>query len=333
MTLWHPREQRLAAQACYGEAVTSPAAGGRQAGPGPGAAGPGVAGGFRVLAPGLRWLLVTAAVLVGLAGIQLLVFTAHTGQYFAFTITSPLAAAFLGAGYWAAVPIEALAARQRHWANARVAVPAVLTFTVLTLAVTLTHLGQLHLGARYPAPTQAVTVAWLAIYTLVPALLATFLLRQARAPGTDPPRTAALPRWLRATLAAQAAALAAAGTALFAAPGPTAPAWPWHLTPMLAQATGAWLIALGVASAHVLIERDPRRLRPAAAGSIALPLLLAATLARYPHQFHWHTTTAIAYLTLLATMLLTGTAILTQGRPRTPPPVTKPDRIPAGQRR
>ena len=292
--------------------------GGQRAGRGPGAGeGPGAAGGFRLVAPGLRWLLVTAAVLVALAGIQLLVFTAHTGQYFAFTITSPLAAAFLGAGYWAAVPIEALAARQRHWANARIAVPAVLTFTVLTLAVTLTHLNQLHLGARYPATTQAVTVAWLAIYIGVPALLATFLLRQARAPGTDPPRTTTLPAWLRATLAAQATALAAAGTALFTAPAQTAPAWPWPLTPMLAQATGAWLLALAVASAHTIIERDPRRLRPAAAGSIALPLLLAATLARYPHQFHWHTTTAIAYLTLLATMLLTGTAILAQGRPRT----------------
>jgi len=244
---------------------------------------------------------------------------AHTGQYFAFTITSPLAAAFLGAGYWAAVPIEALAARQARWANARISVPAVLTFTVLTLAVTLTHLGQLHLGARYPAGTQAVTVAWLAIYVLVPALLATFWVRQARSPGTDPPRTARLPRWLCATLAAQAAVLLGAGTALFTAPAQAAPAWPWHLTPMLAQATGAWLIALGVASAHVIAERDPRRLRPAAAGSIVLPVLLAAALARYPHEFHWHSTAAIAYLTLLATMLLTGAIILARGRPRRPP--------------
>jgi len=291
--------------------------GGQLAGRGPGkGAGPGAGVGFRPVARGLRWLLVTAAVLVGLAGIQLLVFTAHTGQYFAFTITSPLAAAFLGAGYWAAVPIEALAARQRHWANARISVPAVLTFTVLTLTVTLTHLSQLHLGAHHPAPTQAVTAAWLAIYLAVPALLALFLIRQTRAPGTDPPRTARLPRWLCAALAAQATALAAAGLALFTAPAHAA-WWPWALTPMLAQATGAWLIALAVASAHTIWERDPRRLRPAAAGSLAFPLLLAATLARYPHQFHWHTPTATAYLTLLATMLLTGTAILTQGRPPT----------------
>jgi hypothetical protein len=279
---------------------------------------PRTAAAFRPLAPGLRWLLFTASVLVALAGIQLLMFTAHTAQYFAFTITNPLAAAFLGAGYWAAVPIEALAARQRRWANARISVPAVLVFTVLTLAVTLTHLGQLHLGAPYPASTQAVTVAWLAIYVLVPTLMATLLVRQARAPGADPPRTDGLPAWLCAALAAQAAVLLGAGIALFAAPAQAAPLWPWHLTPMLAQATGAWLIALGVASAHVIVERDPRRLRPAAAGSIVLSVLLAAALARYPHQFHWHSTAAIVYLAALAAMLLTGTAILARGRPRTP---------------
>jgi hypothetical protein len=274
---------------------------------------------FRPLAPALRWLLFTASVLVALAGIQLMMFTAHTGQYFAFTIINPLSAAFLGAGYWAAVPIEALAARQRWWANARISVPAVLVFTVLTLAVTLTHLGQLHLGARYPVGTQAVTVAWLAIYVLVPVAMATLLQRQVRTPGTDPPRTAGLPGWLRVGLAAQAAVLLGAGIALFAAPAQAVPLWPWHLTPMLAQAIGAWLIALGVASAHVIAERDPRRLRPAAAGSIVLPVLLAAALARYPHQFHWHSTAAIVYLTILATMLLTGTVILVRGLPRAAP--------------
>jgi len=273
---------------------------------------------LRPLAPGMRWLLFTASVLVLLAGIQLFVFTGQTSHFFAFTIANPLAAAFLGAAYWAAVPIEALAGRQALWANARIAVPAVLTFTVLTLAVTLTHLGQLHLGSQHPAGTQIVTVAWIAIYVLVPALMATLLVRQARTPGTDPPRTAGLPGWLCAVLAVQAIVLLGVGIALFVAPAQTAPIWPWHLTPMLAQATGAWLIALAVASAHLILERDPRRLRPAAAGSIALPLLLATALARYPHQFHWHSTAAIIYLTVLATMLLTGTVILARGLSRRP---------------
>ena len=44
---------------------------------------------MKPLAPGVRWLLLAAAV----------------------TIISPMAAAFLGAGYWASVAIEALAGR------------------------------------------------------------------------------------------------------------------------------------------------------------------------------------------------------------------------------
>jgi len=271
---------------------------------------------FKPLAPGMRWLLFTASVLVLLAGIQLLVFTGQTSHFFAFTIANPLAAAFLGAAYWAAVPIEALAGRQALWANARIAVPAVLVFTVLTLAVTLTHLGQLHLGSQHPAGTRIVTVAWIAIYVLVPALMLILLVVQARTPGTDPPRAAGLPAWLYVVLAAQAIVLLGVGIALFAAPAQAAPIWPWKLTPMMAQATGAWLIALGVAAAHALAERDAHRLRPAAAGSILLAVLLAIALARYPHQFHWQSASGIIYLILLATMLLTGVAGLVQGLPR-----------------
>jgi len=265
----------------------------------------------------MRRLLFTASALVLLAGIQLFVFTRRTGHFFAWTIPNPLSAAFLGAGYWAAVAIEALAARQRPWANARIAVPAVLVFTVLTLAATLTHLGQLHLGARFPAGTQIVTVAWIAIYLLVPALMLVLLAVQARTPGADPPRTVGLPAWLYVMLAAQAIVLLGLGTALFAAPGQVAPLWPWKLTPMMAQAIGAWLIALGVAAGHALLERDARRLRPAAVGYILLAVLLFIALARYPQQFAWQSASGTAYLIFLTTMVLTGTAGLALGLPRT----------------
>ena len=87
------------------------------------------------LVPGMRRLLYVAAVLVLLAGFQLFVFTDRTASYFAWTIRNPLGAAFLGAGYWASVGFEAVAARQRIWANARIAVPTVLVFTVLTLVL------------------------------------------------------------------------------------------------------------------------------------------------------------------------------------------------------
>ena len=268
---------------------------------------------LKPLAPAMRRLLFTASALVLLAGIQLFVFTGRTDHFFAWTIANPLSAAFLGAAYWAAVAIEALAGRQALWANARIAVPAVFVFTVLTLAATLAHLGQLHLGSQFPAGTQIVTVAWIAIYVLVPALMLILLAVQARIPGADPPRTAGLPAWLYGVLATQAIVLVGLGAALFAVPGQAASLWPWTLTPMMAQAIGAWLISLGVAAGQALAERDARRLRPAAVGDILLAILMCIALVRYPHQFDWRSASGIVYLIFLATMLLTGTVGLARG--------------------
>ena len=279
--------------------------------------GPREATGIKPLVPGMRWLLAVAAVLVLLAGFQLFVFTGRTATYFAWTIANPLAAAFLGAGYWASVSIEALSGRQRVWANARIAVPAVFVFTVLTLVATLMNLGQFHLGDKFATGTRIVTVAWFAIYILVPLLMLIVLAVQARAPGADPPRSAGLPAWIYAVLAVQAIVLLGFGVALFAVPAHTAPLWPWKLTTLVAQATGAWLISLGVAAAHALLERDARRLRPAAVGYVLLALLQAIALARYPDRFAWHSAAGVIYLVFLASMLLTGAVWLARGRSRT----------------
>ena len=262
------------------------------------------------LAPGVRWLLFVAAVLVLLAGIQLSVFTEQTGTHFAWTIINPMAAAFLGASYWASVAIEALAGRQVAWANARIAVPAVLVFTVLTLVATLQHLDKLHLGGSFAIGTQIVTWGWIAIYALVPLLMLIVLAIQLRIPGGDPQRSAALPAWVYGVLAGQAVVLLGLGVALFAAPAQTAPLWPWKLTPLLAQATGAWLISLGVAAAHALMERDARRLRPAAVGYVLFAVLQSIALARYPHLFQWRSPSGVVYLIFLATILLTGAVAL-----------------------
>ncbi len=286
--------------------------------------GPREALGFKPLVPGMRRLLFTAAVLVLLAGFQLFVFTGRTSTYFAWTIANPLAAAFLGAGYWASVSIEALSGRQRLWANARIAVPAVFVFTVLTLAATLMHLGQFHLGAKYGTGTRLVTVAWLAIYVLVPLFMLIVLAVQVRTPGVDPPRSAGLPAWIYAVLAVQAIVLLGFGVALFAVPAHAAPLWPWKLTPLVAGATGAWLISLGVAAAHALLERDSRRLRPAAVGYVLLAVLQFIALARYPHRFAWHSPSGIIYLIFLAMMLVTGAVWLARGLSRTESTVGDP---------
>jgi len=272
---------------------------------------------FKPLVPGMRWLLYIAAVLVLLAGLQLFVFTEQSGTAFAWTIANPLAAAFLGAAYWASVAIEALAGHQQIWANARIAVPTVLVFTVLTLAATLLNRAKLHIGDGFAVVTQAVTWGWLAIYVAVPLLLVFVLIVQARTPGSDPPRLAPLPAWICAVLVIQAILLLGTGIAMFALPDQANAFWPFLLTPFMAQAIGVWLISLGVAAAHALYERDARRLRPAAVGYVLLVVLQFIALARYPDLFEWGSAGGIIYLIALGTMLVVGAACLIGQRPRT----------------
>jgi len=185
-------------------------------------------------------------------------------------------------------------------------VPAVLVITVLTLVATLLHLDKFHFGGSFAAGTQILTWAWIAIYVLVPLLMLIALGVQARIPGQDAPRSAALPGWVCGALAVQAVGLFAVGVALFAAPARTAPLWPWKLTPLLAQVTGAWLIGLGVAAAHALLEGDARRFRPVVTGSVLFAVLQSIALVRYPHLFDWGSPSGVVYLIFLATTLLTG---------------------------
>jgi len=149
--------------------------------------------------PAVRWLLLVAAGLVFLAGVQLFVFPLDTSTHFAWTIASPMTAVFLGASYWSAVGLELSGAMARRWTVARTAVPAVFVFTTVTFVVTLVHLDKFHLAADLPAATRAVTWGWIAVYAVVPVLMVVAWLLQARA-GMTVPAAAGLPTAVRLTL-------------------------------------------------------------------------------------------------------------------------------------
>lgn len=263
------------------------------------------------LTGGMRTLLHAAAVLVFFAGVQLFVFPGRTARYFAWTIDPPLTAAFLGASYWSAVAFEAVAARQRTWAQARVAVPTVFAFTVLTLVVTLVHLENFHLGSDFELATQAVTWTWIAIYSVVPLLMIGLFMTQVRVPGTDPPvRPPVPPLWLASVVIVQAVVLLALGLALLLVPDFADGAWPWALTPLTGRAIGAWLFSLGIAAAHAIWEYDLRRLRPAAAAFIAFALLQTVAALRFRATPDWSSPAGIGYAVFLASALVAGVAIV-----------------------
>src|SRR2546428_13274419 len=166
----------------------------------------------------MRWLLYAASLLVFLAGFQLTVFSEQTATYFAWEIKPPyITAAFLGAAYWAAVPVEVIAARQRSWAEARIAVPSIWLFTSLTLVVTLVHSDKFHFSSPVLS-AQGAAWFWLAIYAGVPVAMLLIGVHQIPGPGEDPPHGPAPPAWMRIAVLVQGGGMLALGVGLLALP-------------------------------------------------------------------------------------------------------------------
>lgn len=264
----------------------------------------------RGLTRGMRALLQAATVLVLLAGVQLFVFSERTAEWFAWTVNPPLTAAFLGAAYWASAAVEWTSSRAASWADARIAVPSVFTFTSLTFFVTVLHIDKFHLDSEFSAVTQGVTWAWIAIYALVPVLMALLWRSQARIPGGEPPRRCPLPRGLIGLVAVVAAALLGLGAWMLVDPLTAARWWPWELTPLTGRAVGAWLVGLGVSAAQTAVEGDGQRARPVAVGAVVLPVLATVALLRYSSSVAWGSLASIALLASLAVWSAIGVVLL-----------------------
>jgi hypothetical protein len=249
----------------------------------------------------MRAILLVAAVLVFLAGLQLTVFPTRTADWFAWTIDVPMTAVFLGAAYWSSAVLEVAGARSARWGRARLAVWTVLAFTVLTLVVTLVHLDTFHLGAEHPTSARLVTWGWLAIYAGVPVVMAAGLVLQARGRGpvADVVRHP-LPAGLRLLLVGLALVLLAAGVALLVAPTWAAEGWSWPLTPLTARAVGAWLVGLGWAAAHARLLDDADRVRPLGLTGAAFVVLEVVALLRHGDAMDWSGWQVVAYVAGLA---------------------------------
>jgi len=254
---------------------------------------------------GMQRLLFAASFLVLSVGISLYLLTNLTDTYFAWTITPPLTAAFLGAGYWASFLLELLSARERVWARARLAVPAVLVFTTLTLILTLLHLGHFHFN-RPVFITRAGTWVWLAVYASVPVIMTILLVAQLRQPGRDPARQTPLPVWVRLVLSFQALIMVTLGTALFLVPLDVASIWPWTLTALTGRAVGAWLLGIGIAAAQSAWENDWTRLQPVMISFTVYGGLQLIAIARYPGTVNWNGASAWIYLLLVLSILAVG---------------------------
>ncbi len=265
----------------------------------------------------MRRLLLVAAVLVFLAGLQLFVFPLRTADWFAWTIDVPMTAVFLGASYWSSAVLEVAGARSASWSRARLAVWTVLVFTTLTLVVTLVHLDKFHLGAENPSNARAITVGWLAVYAVVPVAMVTLIWLQSRSAGSAvssraPERPHPALRWLLVVLAV---VLLGLGVALLVAPLEAARLWPWPLTELTGRAVGAWLVGLGWAAVHARQIDDLPSIRPLGLTGATFALLQAVALVRYGDDLTWSSPTATGYVVGLAAIgLVSGWILVATGR-------------------
>ncbi|HUN90785.1 MAG TPA: hypothetical protein VMU33_01910 [Burkholderiaceae bacterium] len=255
---------------------------------------------------GMRTMLQAAALLVLIIGFPVFLFPHKTDVYFAWTIDAPIMAAALGASYLAASFLEAIAARQSSWAAARIAVPAVLTFTILTLVVTVLHLDRFHLHADVDS-ARVIAWVWLAVYASVPLIMGSLWFLQARAAaGDEPTRAAPMAPALRLAWIALALVLLPLAAFLLVDPTDAATLWPWPLTALTGRATGAWLAGFGVLCAHAAAENDLARLRPVFPAVAFLVALQAIVLLRFGDAAFWARPSAWAYTLLLAGWLATA---------------------------
>ena len=259
--------------------------------------------GLRLLIWQMRVWFWLDTLLVFVTGVQLFVLSEQTDRFFAWTIMPPLTAAFLGACYWASVPLVLFSSRMLTWAQARLAVPGVFVFTTLTSIATLLHADRFHFTGPELFPRLAAWI-WLAIYITVPPWLILVTYLQRRNPGVDPPRRFPLATWLRGLLFGQGVILILYGIALFIAPA--ALSWPWPLSPLTGRATAAWLVGIGVIALHMVWENDGPRVWAGMVGFLLLGVLQVIALLRYPETVVWGTAVAAVYLLFLASLLLAG---------------------------
>jgi hypothetical protein len=254
---------------------------------------------------GLALLFYAASALVLVAAWQLFVLTDHTDRFFAWTIGLPLTAAVDGAFYLAGFFLLFPSARARTWAEVRAVSWGVLAVSTLKLAATLLHLDLFHF-TQGPATARVAAWGWLVVYLVVPVALATLIVAELRAAGTDPPATSLMSRPLRWTGGTLGTVLLAIGIGLFAFPTTMAAHWPWPLTDLTSQALSAWFAGIGIVAILAVRDADLTRARHVWTAAIVLAVFQGVALLRYTDTVDWSAPAAWALVALFALVGIAG---------------------------
>jgi hypothetical protein len=255
-------------------------------------------------------LFVLVLPLLFIAGVQLFVLSAQTETYFAWTFALPVAAAFMGGGYWAAMFHAYSGATSRRWNFVRSSIPASLTATIMLAVTTFLHLDKFHLHSPLLL-TRFVTWVWIIVYVIVPPILAIAWITQARVPGANARGQNPLPVWMRGGFALLALFALIAGFGLFFAPNTMSALWPWKLAPLASRAISSWISAFGVACATLTFENDVRNGAGTSSSLFAFCVLELIVVLRYVTVIDWSKLLSIPYLLFLVLgFIITGANLL-----------------------
>ena len=162
-------------------------------------------------------------------------------------LVPPLHARFIGVMYLSGLTLQIAGMTARRWAEIGVVPLVTALWTGGLFGVSLLHLDVFDFGA-------ARVLIWFAAYLIYP-LVALWLLWSHRTATAVALPGAPLPDWARAYLVVQGTAATVLGVALLTATDAMVRAWPWPITPLLAQIYFAPLLAYGLASFYLARKR------------------------------------------------------------------------------
>jgi hypothetical protein len=248
--------------------------------------------------------------LLFIAGVQLFILSEQTDVYFAWTIPLPFTAAFMGAGYWAALAHAVMIAFKGSWERARASIPAGLVATTFLLATTLLHLDKFHLSSP-SFITRFVTWVWIIVYIVTPPVFLYFFVIQLRtarnANGSQNPFVS----WVRGGLFVLATFGLLSGIGLFFFPNSLIPLWPWPLMPLASRAVGTWMATFGVAAVTLALQNDRANSTGTMTSLLAFCILQFIVILRYSPSLDFANPLAWGYLLfLLIGVVVSGAGLL-----------------------
>ena len=205
-------------------------------------------------------------------------------------------------------------ARESRWAFVRSSMPGAVLATTLLTITTFLHLDKFHLNSPLFI-TRFVTWVWIAVYVVVPPILAIAWLTQSRLPGAREKGQHPLPAWMRGGFALLSGFALLCGIGLFLAPEAMSTRWPWAVTPLAARANSSWITAFGVACASLVLENDIKNGAGTSSSLFAFCVLQLIVVARYAALIDWGKPLAVGYvLFLLIGLIVSGWNLVARRR-------------------